>query len=279
MGVTIEVWRIRIGLFHGGNRCKSSDGKEDVLSQLLMILKIGAVIALLLLIGGIELNPGPFPCKICSVVPETIASNIRHQNFHANNINFMYHCPSESCMYYSTSFSGLKYHVSIFHRTHQHQDSAATDRFFCPHMIDDGEDCSFSTMSLFGLVQHLYQHLDEGYSVWCPIEGCTFPNSFSKKSTFQVHLSQYHRNWRAEGCPKQRFRVTAPCLQEEMNDIDIGDLAMEDENMSEQPQFDEDVRSDLLNDELIYNSIAKFYLNLYAVDVLPLKLIQEICED
>ncbi|KAK3911131.1 Glutamate 5-kinase [Frankliniella fusca] len=51
--------------------------------NLMATLAAASVICTLLAIGNIEANPGPFPCKICPIVPETIASSIRHQHYHS----------------------------------------------------------------------------------------------------------------------------------------------------------------------------------------------------
>ncbi|KAJ1519041.1 hypothetical protein ONE63_011284 [Megalurothrips usitatus] len=234
---------------------------------------------MLLIIGGVELNPGPFPCKVCPVVPQTIASSIRHQLLHSNSRYFEYFCPVESCMYNSTSFGALKYHVSMFHRKTRHQDPDATEQTLCPH-FNDGQRCVFSTASLQELVQHLCEkHLKKGEHVACPIQDCGFPKNFTKATTLRVHLSQYHKDWRAEGCPKLPHIGIAAVPELSFEEEDFGAELEEDYTPEPAEHFDESLNSDALNDEQVYDSIAKFYLNLYAVDVLPATLIQGICDD
>ncbi|KAK3926291.1 Zinc finger protein ZFAT [Frankliniella fusca] len=217
--------------------------------------------------GGIEPNPGPFPCKLCSTVPETIASNIRHQQIHATGKKYMFTCPS--CIYNSKSFGALKYHVSMFHREERHLDPDKEETLNCTV-------CSFSTKSLWSLVQHLKKdHLSKGEHIQCPIEKCTFTKYFTKTSTFEVHLSQNHKNWRAEGVPKKSCSA-----QPEFDNQNI--ICDESNHMEQEIHFQENQSAeedaDLLNDDLVYDSIAQYYLNLYAEHVLPLSVIQEISD-
>lgn len=281
MGVSVEQWRASIGLFANRKLTNPSNVKgASVFSTLLMRL-CSAVLVILLIIGGVELNPGPFPCKLCSAVPETIASSIRHQRIHSLSRNFKFNCPVQSCLFDTTSYGSLKFHVSMFHRQFAHRNPAATESIVCLHR--EAENCMFSTTSLWELVQHLCKHLQENVRIECPIEGCLFSRDFKSESTFRVHLSQYHKDWKAEGCPKQRFKVSvedyAPITEAAV--ADAYEDTMEEHNPTDEqlPIFEESLNSDLLNDELMYDTIAKFYLNLYAVDVLPASLIQRICHD
>ncbi|KAK3909674.1 Nucleolar complex protein 3-like protein [Frankliniella fusca] len=247
-----------------------------------MLVTAAAVTIAVLLIGNIEPNHGPFPCKMCSVVPKTITRSMRHQHLHASrNKAFVYKCPSEGCERFATpSFGFLKYHVSMLHRDTLHQDPSATKKIFCPY-ISNANECPFSTLSLWEFVQHFYVHLDAGNKVVCPIDGCERTKDFSKKSTLQTHLSQHHRNWRAEGCPKEQFTREIIVTPQQSPTIQSGEtefLPVNDEFQTDDNCDGNDVSHELLNDDIILDSIAKFYLHLYAENLLPQDTIQEIFE-
>ncbi|XP_034238641.1 uncharacterized protein LOC117643699 [Thrips palmi] len=228
---------------------------------------------LLLYIAGIELNPGPFPCKSCAAVPETISCNIRHQHLHSVSRNFLYHCPAPSCIFSTKSFNFMNKHVSMFHSETSHIDPEATNTIGCV-CESGGIPCAYSTTSFWELVQHLCTHLDSDVEVGCPILGCEYPNSFRKKSTFRVHLSQYHPNWRDEGCPKQHLRRN----QENLNGGYLGpncDEAMDTEDGG--ANISPDSNQNMFDDAAVIDCIAKFYLQLYGLHTLPFETIQDIC--
>lgn len=275
MGITVEQWRTVIGRYGCRINSHLPNTKGDG-STLFDCLFAAAVICYLLVIGGVEINPGPYPCKLCPTVPETITSSIRHQQMHILSRNFEFFCPVENCLFLTSSYGSLRFHASTFHRQLLHQDPAATTRIACP-----SENCPFSTASLWEFVQHLCEHLNQKTSIECPIQGCTFSKHFTAVSTFRVHLSQYHKGWKDEGCPamKECYKVIdAPDPPFHCDDDNFEDVTESSDFPDFEEEFDESYDADLLNDELVYDSIAKFYLNLYAEDVLPATVIQSICD-
>jgi len=249
--------------------------KEAGLS-LLMTLVDEEVITTLLVIGGVERNPGPFPCNLCRVVPETIASSIRHQHSHAKNRSFIYFCPVSNCGVRSASYAGMAFHVSQMHRVERHIDPEATLQLFCNIFVDSNV-CEFSSTSLVLLVHHLYTHLEAGIEIVCPIVECQ--NQFKKKTALQVHLSLYHKNWRAEGCPKKSLQESAR--------HPVGNLLQFEESLGTVVS-EENVPMDLsdrnggddlvMDDQIVLDAIRKFYLNLYGEKLLPESTIQTISE-
>ncbi|KAK3915676.1 Alpha-aminoadipic semialdehyde synthase, mitochondrial [Frankliniella fusca] len=285
MGVSVEIWRARIGKF--SSRCKMKSTSKTNLNvcaavscTLLLLVVAAAVTISMLLIGGIEPNPGPYPCNLCSVIPETVASSMRHQHMHASRIKaFVYRCPEQGCEKFATpSFSYLKYHVSVLHRDTYHQDPSATEMICCPYTSLASEDlgqCNYSTVSFWEFVQHLYLHLDKNHSVMCPIDDCEREKAFQKKTTFRVHMSVEHKDWRAEGCPKEEYT----------RDVVVPSHPTMEPFETECPPINETIQADgcdedneLMNDDIVLDSIAKFYLHLYAENLLPQTTIQEICD-
>ena len=202
-----------------------------------------------------ELNPGPFPCKLCRMVPETIASSIYHQhNRHAMNKTFMYTCPA--CPFATYSFGSLKFHVSMLHREEYHQDPDNVEEIECMYCTEN----TFYAKSLWDLVQHFYKN-HNGTRVECPIEDCS--RTFTKKQNLQSHLSQYHKNWRAEGCPKEEWKVVNEVHPEQHPEVVDEDDEDSTSDILDFESFGSET-GDLLDDDLFLDHLGKFYLGLYA---------------
>ncbi|KAK3916835.1 Transcriptional repressor CTCF [Frankliniella fusca] len=288
MGVSIEVWRARTGMFCGraSLTSRSREAKNDVASVTATASILASILTILLLIGNIEPNPGPFPCKLpwCTIVPTTISSNVRHQQFHAMDKHFMFTCPA--CDYGTKSFSALNTHVSLTHRERRHHiaDPDHADESLPPLPHNCSVDlCCFSTASFWELVQHLCNnHINEGVTVKCPFVAsgaCSRDHiSFKKASTLRSHLSQYHGGWNDGGCPRKNKSALATENTSTAFDFTTShegfDCIMESATTPDQV-----VDPGLLNDTLLTNNIAKFYLEMYGVFCLPVKTIQEISEN
>jgi len=117
--------------------------------------------------------------------------------------------------------------------------------------------------------------------IQCPIKKCTFTKDFVNSKNFRIHLSQCHKNWREEGCPIIKDFLKSLVPQPQMDivtpDSDAVFNLNENNNMSSGSQSN--INSDLLDDQLILDSIAKFYLHMYAENLLPVQTIQEICDN
>ncbi|KAK3913055.1 Telomere zinc finger-associated protein [Frankliniella fusca] len=349
MGVSVEQWRMRIGLFTGakliGGKCYSPSYQSTLLSVLLgnvvMIMALllvvskinhvdptlvtpdflyckqtifrsvfillllkrvlchydistwnlmatlaaASVISSLLTIGNIETNPGPYPCQLCSMVPETIASSVRHQHSHSMNSNFLYYCPSLECKFTTSSFGSMNNHVSQYHRKTKHQEHLAGPD--TPHYFCCVPDCSKSASSTWDIVQHYYQHLKSEVPIpKCPVPDCKFKHPFTKVANLRVHMSQTHSGWLDEGCVKKRKlsnesvtfnSVPSSCPSTSTVEDEVMDSGnMEESEAVPEAELNEDPQ--ILNDELVMDCIAKFYLRLYGKFFLPYNVIQEISE-
>ncbi|KAK3921794.1 Zinc finger protein 691, partial [Frankliniella fusca] len=295
MGVSIEQWRVWIGLF-GSTKSRGHGALVSVSSpkNLLAALLAAVVISSLLAIGNVEVNPGPFPCEYCSAVPETISSSLNHQQFHSKNSNFRFFCPVPECGKLSSfSFGTIRTHVSIAHKRMKHR-SYPDQVDVTSHLSDDRpplfqcEVCDFSAPIIWELVQHLYGHLESGIEIKkCPlVHECDFKYPFKKKNTFQTHLSQYHKGWNPLSRRKKSSKVNDPssCIsqnqdnfypaqQDECQDNNVPQVEASSNNLSQEDLED----ASFLDDELVTDYIAKFYLQLYGDFFLPYDMIQEIC--
>jgi len=291
MGISVEQWRVCIGLF-GSKRCRRQGllVRKSSLGTLLFALLSALVISMLLVIGNVEMNPGPFACKLCSAVPETISSSLLHQQYHSKCKNFSFHCPSPNCNITSKSFGTIRSHVSVFHNRTKHRsvppsaaESPPDHSFQC-----EVASCNFTAPILWELVQHLYIHFNEGVQVpLCPLASvCEFKHPFNKKSTFQSHLGQYQKDWNPLGRRKGRksnevnepLASTSGNIFNPMEQSGIEDLNSDSPNVgtnvfAHQEELED---SSFLDDDLVTEYIAKFYLQLYGAYFLPYDMIQEI---
>jgi hypothetical protein len=80
MGVNIEEYRARIGSFSGVKWPKKAKGGEWKQECNMKLWFCGLVIAALLVIGGVEINPGPFSIeeevRICEFITETKSKDL-----------------------------------------------------------------------------------------------------------------------------------------------------------------------------------------------------------
>ncbi|KAK3926387.1 UvrABC system protein C [Frankliniella fusca] len=142
--------------------------------------------------------------------------------------------------------------------------------------------CSNCYSSLRDVVQHLCYPMDEEKLILpkCPIaHDCCSDASFKKGSTFRSHLSQYHPEWRTEGCPI-KFRLS------EESGAFVSGVSLEDNSESLHLNIDPFPQSipqevfgghQTVSESLILDHIGKFYLQLYAEFGIPYSTIQDIC--
>lgn len=118
MGVTVAVWRARIGTFAIGSR--SSQSNTNCVS---LLLGRGILLAVfhcfypltLLIIGNVESNPGPSlkPCPVCAHEGISISAHISHQRSHEVDCNFKFFCPLPTCHHQFAKLRTLSANVSI----------------------------------------------------------------------------------------------------------------------------------------------------------------------
>lgn len=185
MGVSIEVWRARIGSFNGNSSNLAIFCMPVTL--LLTGLHLFMIIFVLLLIGNVELNPGPdnFNCALCGFKAKTAEEHVHHQNVHAGLFNFKFVCPFPLCHHSYSTFKSVSAHLSQ-HSTPRHQLLGEADNFTCDY-------CEKNVSTRRDYCKHLKKHLEVGLEVHCPLMPCD--KAFTSSSAFSVHLSRYHPGW------------------------------------------------------------------------------------
>lgn len=203
MGVTVDQWRAAIGFFCGGGLCSKAVFKEPnlsfSLSLLLVCIKFSVLISLLV-IGGVELNPGPtYHCRHCTFSAESVGKYVSHQAIHSLMRHVVYYCPL--CEYKTGVSRNLEGHIRRSHPTKEL--TPRTEQLTC---ISEEAKCAvpgcgacLETVDL--LLSHLKGHIKNGDTVSCPLGRCTDPNrpktwvtDFTKERIFSSHLSRCHKS-------------------------------------------------------------------------------------
>jgi len=163
MGVSVEVWRSRIGTYNrSGLRPSFSMMLFPPLLQVFHFL----ILLMLLVIGNVELNPGPNldlkKCKLCTFQAISISQHLKH---HEGNFNYIYECPFEYCLLTFKSFPNLDAHVSHHGAP---RDAVVSDAIpLLPEL--QFVLCSQCFTSTKVLVKHMMDHSKVGTAVSCPL--------------------------------------------------------------------------------------------------------------
>lgn len=182
MGTSIQEYRARIGTFQHGDNLKSRNRKIVVLqgssngfSTLFPSLMI---CAFLLIISGVEKNPGPdYVCKECSFICTSVEKYFQHQK----DSHAMIPCMYSECSFKTPALSPFKVHVWTCHPS---MNVLQKESYSCP-VPACKVTCSHSFQD------HLEKHLAIGNEFTCPFsEECKVIHR--SRAAFRTHLSQYH---------------------------------------------------------------------------------------
>lgn len=199
MGVSLELWRCRIGTFAAsgrGTNTLSSLWTTSLLNAGTSLVMSLILINILLLIGSVETNPGPsqFQCSYCGKAFTTVSGYGIHQNVHARDNNFRFPCPA--CGDEFATANAFRIHWTRMHsenKRHDLQETASRNVFY-DVLLDtlfECTTCQKKCRTASHLRKHMNEHLKAGYVILCPFQPCI--NKFSKLATFGVHVSQYHK--------------------------------------------------------------------------------------
>ncbi|KAK3929517.1 Serendipity locus protein beta [Frankliniella fusca] len=310
MGVSLEVWRARIGSFNKAgatssslallHRSLASTGGTCVLSL--------ALIDVLLLIGCIEINPGPdqpyiATCSLCRTTFHSANTYADHQSLHlTNDKNFKFPCPFCEDHFFG-SVSGFLNHHYRFHFKTSRLDSApaapAAD-LFSDVLLDPDYRCSTPTCqmkcrTLKELRKHTETHIKSGFVMNCPFRQACPNNVFSKVSTFRSHCSQYHKNvatherdiitYQVNESGSVGFSDDVEDQVELSSDSGESDDECDDNNenffdcQTHKTQSDKASHDDVYPENSVRHHVGKFYLWLEGVLLIPATKVQLISEE
>ncbi|KAK3930230.1 Zinc finger protein 407 [Frankliniella fusca] len=280
MGVDVDIWRVRIGSFgvRGGMRTRLSSSTQT--GPQLQLSCVFVLILALLVIGNVELNPGPatFRCNICSFESSDLLLIADHQKVHAVRKTYSFKCLWPTCHLSYQGYQSLHDHILRSHPTSTTSSPASTV-LKCSH-----EGCEQSVfVSVAELVKHCIEHLGNGLSLQCPLrENCKSSVLYSGKSStarFRTHLSNYHDGWRSTPQPRRRAcedASTSSCPELQMQ----GRLKAADANSNTDNEVATEnvsIESDVPSESDVFNFIARFYLQLESEHFIPKSTVQRIC--
>ena len=309
MGVSIEVYRCQIGIFNLNWRpplkTKSPCGKSEIGFSFRLIPIL--VLLALLLISGIEPNPGPvFACPNCKSSFSSISNYAQHVKVHQSLKRKQLSKNTIPCCFgCDTSFSNIPSFASHISRYHKEKGNKRQVEQLAVINVEGKVvrcpiascQCAITTRPQY--LEHMVEHLRIGLSFMCPLCIST-KKPFDNVFKFRVHTARYHPDdHRAFDpapidviCSRPCMFVGSPLLQEGpvVADSDAEDdpllLATEGEVMNSdqedassiaQPDFFE--KDDLYPEHLIKDELARFYLKLEGEFVLPTTQVQAISEE
>lgn len=287
MGISIDIWRGRIGLFHRNLKLKTRPLQDSQGSAWIAVGKFHFYVLLIcLIIGNVETNPGPtFKCHGCNFTASSLQSVISHFKFHTNEKNFQLSCPHPFCLSVCKTMRGLSLHVNEMHSGEVDTSSSSSAQQVLPStssIICQVPECleNFSSVPL--LCHHyLNDHIVKNqHAVPCPlVKKCSSAVLYSLRTTLASHLSIKHKGWNKEGdtpLTAVNHVITFPidCCSGEDQSVSgdfVGTVdANEDVSMEEE--------STESFSDLFFKHIAKFYLMLEAEYVLAKTTVQAVSE-
>lgn len=292
MGVSVEVWRSRIGSYN----CSGCHPSVSMMSfpALLQALHF-LVLLILLIIGNIELNPGPNmnlkKCKFCNFEALSVDQHLKHQRVHETNFNHKFVCPFECCLLMFDSFPNLKSHVS--HHGARRNVVVDPSTPTLPELQCTLCNHCFASMKL--LITHLVEHSKDGAEVLCPLSNeCDITRSFTTVSQFRPHISHHHPGWKEDNVRMQFIahqlgnEEQADNIMEVDQPVDSGHPSDYIELNDNEPYWETEEESDddselafqITDDEfendLIVRHLAKFYAMLEGKLFIPTSSVQKI---
>lgn len=294
MGVSLEIWRSRIGSY---NCCGSNSALSSLSMSFPPVLQAFyfLILLILLIIGNIELNPGPNmnlkKCNLCNFEAVSVDQHLKHQRFHEANFNHKFVCPFESCLLVFTSFPNVNAHVSH----HGSRRDAVVDPATPSRPELQCAICNQCFASLKLLITHLMEHSKNGAAVSCPLSNeCNITRSFATVSQFRPHISHHHPGWKEDSVPMQfvahqlgneerQAEDSSEVHQPEDSVHPSENIEMEDESYwetDEESDSDSELAFQITDDEfendLVVRHLAKFYAMLEGKLLISGESVQKI---
>ncbi|KAK3929478.1 Zinc finger protein 236 [Frankliniella fusca] len=286
MGISIEAYRARIGLYH--HRLKGYSTSVPPAQPLPVgagLSSVGfpaTVLLILLLIAGVEPNPGPndsYKCKYCNLAFETIALYSKHVMVHSHWKNF-----GIQCCFCNLEFKSSASFASHITRLHREMRTTGNDTvivsqppaiFKCP--VDS---CNEKLDSRQKYMDHVPSHFTGLIAYQCKLGTCK--SKISEKRQFQIHMCRSH--------PVATFAGTSSAVissyhnDEALETFSLSEdtnedyeIAMDSSDTSSKDRTTEDTTSgDPYPENMIKDDIARFYLKLEGEFMFASSTVQEI---
>jgi len=134
-----------------------------------------------------------YTCKLCGLKLDNVRLYVQHCRVHSNLPKLRLPCCFSNCLKTSSSFTGLKMHMSRDHGRHGKGRSmvdilGVQETFDCCVV-----SCLVKCTGRSNIIKHMRQHIKEGMTMNCPIKGCN--KRYRIASSFSCHLSRDHAHW------------------------------------------------------------------------------------
>jgi hypothetical protein len=126
-----------------------------------------------------------YACKLCGDVLSSKHCYVQHCRLHTNVPRVRLPCCYQYCLKTSSSFDGLRKHISREHRSDKAMGTELKFREVGMALNCGVVSCKTVCSSAVVLVKHLHQHMREGLSVECPIKHCQ--RKYKIRSSFASH--------------------------------------------------------------------------------------------
>ncbi|XP_052126416.1 uncharacterized protein LOC113206767 [Frankliniella occidentalis] len=284
MGVSIDVWRASIGTFCPLRVCKKKTcyTKVKIKKTKVNLAFWFAVLALLLVIGNVETNPGPeYQCRHCNKISNSLRANSSHQrNAHSMDSKYVFYCAASSCTKeIFLSYKALYHHVWYRHLSVREEEIANRDINVLEQSLCTSEGCPVSLPSLRALCHHLINdHGKKDERIVCPFQDCG--RGPFKLTSFRTHLNDYHKGWKNVEPAEQR-----PLGIEENIFEDFPDHGMDNQEQETVIDWSEDNYMSADDDDAedndihamaqnFFHQVAKFYLKMETECMLAASSVQ-----
>lgn len=287
MGVSLELFRCRIGLFNFRHVKvpSTSSTNHNVRKGIGLSLRHipVATLCLLLIISGIEQNPGPtvFICKYCSLSFRSAAEYCDHIRIHKLWKNFT--IPCTSCNRQVKSLTSLQSHMSRFHRNVRERPTIKSIKAVkC-------SECKIELDTRSKYKGHMEAHLTAGVSITCVLTNCS--SKFVDKKKFVKHMSRCHRSEVTDFAAIEKTVSEASFPLVEDTEYDDDHPEAEDEEPEQETFYDcsseatkdtsniDGVSEDPYPEYVIKDEIARFYLKLEGQYSLATSIVQDIAQE
>jgi hypothetical protein len=288
MGVDIQIYRSRIGIFNFKTNYTSkklfrkynmSCAAYRVKSNLHLSIMCARLICVLLIIGSVEINPGPtFTCT-CNDQFTAIKDYRSHIWIHSYDKHFSYNCPYNRCNFVSRNYKSFIAHLNKFHDVIQNRvfvQEQIESNTRCGSLVCDYFSCNEKFFNTEAYLRHYKKHCIGVNDVSCPYPRCTYKHK--NKNAFASHLT---RNHRINTDKEQLYENLIPAIDvsatNEFNENDYSSDEIFTQNISENYESNSNIDTDIKPNK-ITELVAKFYLLLESDLLLPSSTVQEICE-
>ena len=303
MGVSIEFYRCHIGRFQfrqgALSRSVCCRNQCDIGVSFRHVPL--AVVLALLLISGIESNPGPvFTCKVCSHSYASVLEYSEHVKIHQSTKRSIFmSIPCCWCGQHFKNISSFESHITRYHHDKRERkgseanpilESSSPIFVHCPLCPDELQSRS-------DYLKHMAAHLRDGKSFECPLSKCKQVQQDLHK--FWSHTSRYHpaHSEASTSSSAQEFQAavastssapdSAPdqflfeAYSEDSFGDDTGTEGTEGISSAENPssQLQAQPASEVFPESLIKDEMGKFYLKLESSLMLPTNHVQEISQE